>query len=257
MVLRINSPGGSVSGSEAILFELIRAREAGLPVVVSMGPVAASGGYWIATASDKILAGPQTITGSIGVFGILPNVESLGSGYGLSWDRVKTNPSSDILSIARPKTEEEISTIQEYVNQTYERFLSLVGDSRNLPPGEVENLAEGRVWTGQEAYDLGLVDDLGGLSQAIAMASDLAGLGTSFDIEEFPKIKTPTEALASLLEVRQEGISLGGSTVPKTLLKKLSDAQPILRSLNDPLGMYGILPWYRARLGFSPWKMKL
>ena len=257
LVLRINSPGGSVSGSEAILFELIRAREAGLPVVVSMGPVAASGGYWIATASDKILAGPQTITGSIGVFGILPNVESLGSGYGLSWDRVKTNPSSDILSIARPKTEEEISTIQEYVNQTYERFLSLVGDSRNLPPGEVENLAEGRVWTGQEAYDLGLVDDLGGLSQAIAMASDLAGLGTSFDIEEFPKVKTPTEALASLLEVRQEGISLGGSTVPKTLLKKLSDVQPILRSLNDPLGMYGILPWYRARLGFSPWKMKL
>ena len=184
-------------------------------------------------------------------------MKSLGSGYGLSWDRVKTNPSSDILSIARPKTEEEISTIQEYVNQTYERFLSLVGDSRNLPPGEVENLAEGRVWTGQEAFDLGLVDDLGGLSQAIAMASDLAGLGTSFDIEEFPKIKTPTEALASLLEVRQEGISLGGSTVPKTLLKKLSDVQPILKSLNDPLGMYGILPWYRARLGFSPWKMKL
>ncbi|NBU86262.1 MAG: signal peptide peptidase SppA, partial [Verrucomicrobia bacterium] len=163
IVLRVNSPGGSVSGSEAVLFELIRAREAGLPVVVSMGPVAASGGYWIATASDKIIAGPQTITGSIGVFGILPNLESLGSSYGLNWDRVRTNQSSDIFSIARPKTDQEISIIQEYVNQTYERFLSLVGESRKLALAEVENLAEGRVWTGKEAYDLGLVDDLGGL----------------------------------------------------------------------------------------------
>ena len=126
IVLRINSPGGSVSGSEAILFELIRAREAGLPVVVSMGPVAASGGYWIATASDKILAGSQSITGSIGVFGVLPNIEKLGQSYGLNWDRVKTNPSSDIFSVVRPKTDQEVEVIQEYVNQTYGRFLELV-----------------------------------------------------------------------------------------------------------------------------------
>jgi protease-4 len=257
IVLRVNSPGGSVSGSEAILFELMRAREAGLPVVVSMGPVAASGGYWIATASDKIIAGPQTITGSIGVFGILPNLESLGSSYGLNWDRVKTNQSSDIFSIARPKTDQEISIIQEYVNQTYERFLSLVGESRKLALAEVENLAEGRVWTGKEAYDLGLVDDLGGLSQAITVASELADLGKDFEIEEFPKVRTPAEAIAELLEVRQDGISLGGTAFDNPLLQKLSDAEPILNSLNDPLGVYGILPWYRAQLGFNSWKIKL
>jgi protease-4 len=257
IVLRVNSPGGSVSGSEAILFELMRAREAGLPVVVSMGPVAASGGYWIATASDKIIAGPQTITGSIGVFGILPNLESLGSSYGLNWDRVKTNQSSDIFSIARPKTDQEISIIQEYVNQTYERFLSLVGESRKLALAEVENLAEGRVWTGKEAYDLGLVDDLGGLSQAITVASELADLGNDFEIEEFPKVRTPAEAIAELLEVRQDGISLGGTAFDNPLLQKLSDAEPILNSLNDPLGVYGILPWYRAQLGFNSWKIKL
>jgi len=257
IVLRVNSPGGSVSGSEAILFELIRAREAGLPVVVSMGPVAASGGYWIATASDKIIAGPQTITGSIGVFGILPNLESLGSSYGLNWDRVKTNQSSDIFSIARPKTDDEISIIQEYVNQTYERFLSLVGESRKLALAEVENLAEGRVWTGKEAYDLGLVDDLGGLSQAITVASELADLGNDFEIEEFPKVRTPAEAIAELLEVREDGISLGGTAFDNPLLQKLSDAEPILNSLNDPLGVYGILPWYRAQLGFNSWKIKL
>jgi protease-4 len=257
IVLRVNSPGGSVSGSEAILFELIRAREAGLPVVVSMGPVAASGGYWIATASDKIIAGPQTITGSIGVFGILPNIESFGSSYSLNWDRVKTNPSADIFSIARPKTDQEISIIQGYVNQTYERFISLVGEGRKLALADVENLAEGRVWTGKQAYDLGLVDDIGGLSQAITVASELADLGSDFEIEEFPKVRTPAEAIAELLEVRQNGISLGRDSFDNPILQKLSDAEPILNSLNDPLGVYGILPWYRAQLGFNSWKIKL
>jgi protease-4 len=257
IVLRVNSPGGSVSGSEAVLFELIRAREVGLPVVVSMGPVAASGGYWIATASDKIIAGPQTITGSIGVFGILPNLKSLGSSYGLNWDRVKTNESSDIFSIARPKTDQEISIIQEYVNQTYQRFLSLVGESRKLSLADVENLAEGRVWTGKEAYELGLVDNLGGLSKAITIAADLADLGKDFEIEEFPKVRTPAEAIAELLEVRQDGISLSGAKFEHPLIQKLSNAEPILNSLNDPLGVYGILPWYRAQLGFNSWKIKL
>ena len=96
IVLRVNSPGGSVSGSDAILFELKRAREAGIPIVVSMGPVAASGGYWISSASDLILVGEQTITGSIGVFGVLPNIEKLSENFGLSWDVVKTGPSADI-----------------------------------------------------------------------------------------------------------------------------------------------------------------
>ena len=258
IVLRINSPGGSVSGSESILFELVRAREAGLPVVVSMGPVAASGGYWIATASDKILAGSQTITGSIGVFGILPNLKELASSYGLNWDRVKTNTSSDIFSVARPKTDEELGVIQEYVNQTYERFLELVGESRKLEVSEVGKLAEGRVWTGREAVAVGLVDQLGGLSQAVLEAIKLAKLKGDYEIEEFPKIKTPADAIAELLEVREKGISVSeDSMFSNPVLKKLSDASPLLKSMNDPTGIYGILPWYRAQLGFNSLKINL
>ena len=258
IVLRINSPGGSVSGSEAILFELIRARESGLPVIVSMGPVAASGGYWIATASDKILAGSQSITGSIGVFGILPNIKSLGANYGLNWDRVKTNPSSDIFSVARPKTDKEIGVIQDYVNQTYERFLDLVGNSRRLEAGEVEKLAEGRVWTGYEAHELGLVDRIGGLSQALKEAVALAELKGDFEIEEFPKVRTTTDAIAELLEVREKGISvLDGSIFSNPVWRKLSDASPLLKSLNDPMGVYGVLPWYESQLGFNSLKINL
>ena len=258
IVLRINSPGGSVSGSEAILFELIRARKAGLPVVVSMGPVAASGGYWIATASDKILAGPQTITGSIGVFGILPNIKELGSNYGLNWDRITTNPSSDIFSIARPKTDSELEVIQEYVNQTYERFLDLVGESRNLEVSEVEKLAEGRVWTGREAVEIGLVDKLGGLAPAVKEASKLAGLKDDYEIEEFPKIRTPADAIAELLEVREKGVTVSGdSVISNPVLKKLSNSSHLLKSMNDPVGIYGLLPWYQAQLGFKSLKINL
>ena len=258
VVLRINSPGGSVSGSEAILFELIRTREAGLPVVVSMGPVAASGGYWIATASDKILAGSQTITGSIGVFGILPNIKELASTYGLNWDRVKTNSSSDIFSVARPKTDKELEVIQEYVNLTYARFLELVGESRKLDVGEVGNLAEGRVWTGREAYEKGLVDRLGGLSQAVKEAVKLADFKGDYEIEEFPKIKTPADAIAELLEVREGGVSVSeDSMFNNPLFKKLSNASPLLKSMNDPFGIYGILPWYRAQLGFNSLEINL
>ena len=258
IVLRINSPGGSVSGSEAILSELVRAREAGLPVVVSMGPVAASGGYWIATASDKILAGTQSITGSIGVFGLLPNVEKLGDSYGLNWDRVKTNPSSDIFSIIRPKTNQEVEIIQKYVNETYGRFLELVSKSRKLDLEEVEKLAEGRVWTGKEAYELGLIDRIGGLAQAVDEASKLANLNGEFDIEEFPKIRTPADAIAELLEVRQEGIlQTNNSSFYPSVFQKFSEVAPLLNSFNDPLSMYGILPWYHAQLGFNSWKTNL
>ena len=258
IVLRINSPGGSVSGSESILFELIRAQEAGMPVIVSMGPVAASGGYWIATASDKIFAGSQSITGSIGVFGILPNVESLGSNYGLKWDRVKTSPSADIFSVARPKTRDEIGVFQNYVNDTYDRFLKLVAESRGLDLGEVEKMAEGRVWTGLEAYELGLVDQIGGLSQALAEAIKVAGLDSGYEIEEFPKVRTPASAIAELLDVRTDRISLKRETsFNNPVLEKISDVVPLLKSFNDPIGIYGILPWYRAQLGFNPWEMKL
>ena len=191
-----------------------------MPVVVSMGPVAASGGYWIATASDKILAGSQTITGSIGVFGILPNLKELASTYGLNWDRVKTNTSSDIFSVARPKTDEELGVIQEYVNQTYERFLELVGESRKLEASEVGKLAEGRVWTGREAVEVGLVDQLGGLSLAVVEAIKLAKLKGDYEIEEFPKIKTSCGCNCRIVGSKGEGnICLGDSMLSNPVLK--------------------------------------
>ena len=176
----------------------------------------------------------------------------------MNWDRVKTNTSSDIFSVARPKTDEELGVIQEYVNQTYERFLELVGESRKLEASEVGKLAEGRVWTGREAVEVGLVDQLGGLSQAVVEAIKLAKLKGDYEIEEFPKIKTPADAIAELLEVREKGISVSeDSMLSNPVLKKLSDASPLLKSMNDPAGIYGILPWYRAQLGFNSLKINL
>ena len=257
IVLRVNSPGGSVSGSEAILFELEHARRAGIPVIVSMGPVAASGGHWIATERDRIAAGRQTITGSIGVFGILPNIQSLGSDYGLNWDVVKTNPSSDIMSISRPKNQEEIKVIQGYVDQTYDRFLELVGTSRNIENEEVRKLAEGRVWTGEDAVKIGLVDQLGGLNEAIAIAVEFAEISGDFKVEEFPRLESPAEAIAELLgaETLPANLSLPQSNNP--ILNRIIDDEPFFNAFNDPLGLYGILPWYHGQIGFASWKINL
>ena len=173
IVLRVNSPGGSVSGSDAILFELKRAREAGIPIVVSMGPVAASGGYWISSASDLILVGEQTITGSIGVFGVLPNIEKLSENFGLSWDVVKTGPSADIMTIARSKSTAEMQVVQGYVDKIYERFLNLVSSNREISMPQVREIAQGRVWLGVDAVELKLADKIGGLSDALNAALDL------------------------------------------------------------------------------------
>ena len=201
LVLRVNSPGGSVSGSEAILNELSRIKEQGMPVVVSMGAVAASGGYWISMDADKIFASKQTITGSIGVFGLIPNFKNLAEGVGLHWDRVKTSPSADIMSISRPKTESEIEIIQEYVDRIYERFLVLVGDSRDMNVTRVDELAQGRVWMGVDALEYGLVDELGGLEDAIHFAASEAGL-LEYEVVEVPKVKTSMDMVTEALSVQ-------------------------------------------------------
>ena len=154
--------------------------------------------------------------------------------------------------MARPKTDREIRVIQDYVNQTYERFLKLVGNSRKLESGEVEKLAEGRVWTGKEAQEIGLVDQVGGLSQALQEAVRLADLKGDFEIEEFPKIRTPADAIAELLEVREEGIPVSDDSIfSNPVLRKIGEANPFLKSLNDPVGIYSIIPWYKSQLGFN------
>jgi protease-4 len=176
LVVRIDSPGGSVTGSERIRSAILEARRRRIPVVVSMGNVAASGGYWIATAGDRIFAEPATITGSIGVFGILPTFRGTLEKLGLSVDGVKTTPLSgepDLLAGTSPAFD---AVLQSSIENTYGRFIALVAQSRRLPPARVNEIGQGRVWAGGVARQIGLVDRFGSLDAAIAEAARLAKL---------------------------------------------------------------------------------
>jgi protease-4 len=244
VVLRVNSPGGSATASEIIQREMILlSREAKKPVVVSMGSLAASGGYWISTYSDRIFAEPTTITGSIGVFGILPNVQTLANNNGVTWDVVKTGRYADTMTISRPKTEQELAIIQGIVDRIYDQFVTKVAESRKLPKAKVTEIAQGRVWSGVQAKKLGLVDELGGLEAAIRDAAKRAKLGDDWRIEEYPKTRSLEERLLERLAggamIRQPA-----PTDPLTKeLKKVHQDLAILRSLNDPLGAYARLPF--------------
>ena len=253
VVLRINSPGGSVSGSDAILQEIRRLRAEKIPVVVSMGSVAASGGYWISTECDQLYASEQTITGSIGVFGLLPNLKKMASEYSVYWDAVKTHDHSDIMTIARPKTEAELKVIQEYVNGIYQKFIGLVADARKINPKRVDRIAEGRVWSGLDAKRLGLVDGFGGLRESIQKAAELAKLEPgSFGVKEVPALQTPFQALEDMFAVSQGGFqsTSSGSSLIREITEELENALSSVQTLNDPRHAYGLLPWYRRGFGF-------
>ena len=176
LVVRVDSPGGSTLASERIRQAVLNAKSRGLPVVVSMGSVAASGGYWIATAGDRILAEPETITGSIGVFGILPSFEGTLEKLGIGADGIKTTPLSGEPDLLRGPSEAADRLVQAGVESTYRRFLGLVSDSRKLPVARVNEIAQGRVWDGGTARQLGLVDGFGSLDDAIAEAARRAKL---------------------------------------------------------------------------------
>lgn len=184
LVIRIDSPGGSATASEEIRQALIEARGQDLPVIASFGPVAASGGYWIATGADTVFAHPGTITGSIGVFGILPTFEGTLKSVGIHADGVSTTPFSGQPDLAAGLNEPTRLLIQGAVEDTYRQFVGLVAEARKLPLPAVEQLAEGRVWSGQRARDLGLVDSFGDLAAAVAEAGRRAG------IEGKPRTKT-------------------------------------------------------------------
>ena len=177
LVVRVDSPGGSVLASERIRQALLEAKEKKLPVVVSMGSVAASGGYWVSTPANFIYAEPSTITGSIGVFGVLPSFQGTLQKLGIGADGIKTTPLSGEPDLLRGPSPEANRLIQTGVEATYRRFLSIVAESRHRSPADIDRIAQGRVWDGGTARQLGLVDGFGGMEEAIAKAGDLARLG--------------------------------------------------------------------------------
>ncbi|MBW7891270.1 MAG: signal peptide peptidase SppA [Chitinophagaceae bacterium] len=190
VVLRVNSPGGSALASEIIWREITLAREKGLPVVVSMGDVAASGGYYISCAADSIFAQPNTITGSIGVFGIVPNMKNFfNNKLGVTFDRVNTNTYADFGSTVRPMSDFEKKVFQTFIDSIYLGFKTRVSDGRKRNLDYVDSIAQGRVWTGARAMEIGLVDKLGGLNDAIACAARMANL-QEYSIREYPQPPT-------------------------------------------------------------------
>jgi len=183
LVVRVDSPGGSVLASERIRQALVEAKSRKIPVVVSMGNVAASGGYWVATPADFIYAEPSTITGSIGVFGVLPSFQGTLEKLGIGADGVKTTPLSGEPDLLRGPSPEVNSLIQTGVESMYRRFLAIVAASRHKTPAEIDRIAQGRVWDGGTARQLGLIDGFGGMDEAVAKAAELAKLGDERDVQ--------------------------------------------------------------------------
>ena len=188
VVLRVNSPGGSAYGSEQIWNEVVKLK-AEKPVIVSMGDYAASGGYYISCAADCIVANPTTLTGSIGIFGMMPNMENLFTDkLGLHFDVVKTNKLADMGNLARPFNAAERDAMQNYINNGYKLFVKRCADGRHMSTEAIEKIAEGRVWTGHTAKEIGLVDELGGLDKALEIAAEKAG------VEAYSTISYPAKA---------------------------------------------------------------
>ena len=189
IVLRVNSPGGSAVASAIIGRELDLAK-AEKPLIVSMGNYAASGGYWISAKADYIFADPTTLTGSIGVFGTFPNMQGfLNDKIGLTFDVAKTNENADFGSVTQPLTEFQYAKLQQNVVKTYDDFTRRVAEGRNLRQTYVDSIGQGRVWAGADAIEIGLVDQLGDLEDAIAFAAEKAGLGDDYKVVEKPESK--------------------------------------------------------------------
>jgi len=203
IVMRVNSPGGSALISD-IIWKEVELAKAEKPFVVSYGKYAASGGYYISCGADKIISEPTTLTGSIGVFSIIPNMQKFfDNKLGITFDGVKTGKYSDFITASRPLTSNEKSILQRQVNSVYETFVNNVATGRKMKFNEVNKIGQGRVWSGLQALDIGLVDEIGGLNYAIETVSDMANID-EYKIVEYPKIKEPFE---EILEALQEDIS--------------------------------------------------
>lgn len=188
VVLRINSPGGSAPAAQEVGTEIKKLRAGGKVVVASMGDVAASGGYWLAAVTDKIYANPATLTGSIGVYIPYSNWQELYNKIGIKPEKIKSGPHKDILSPDRPMTPEERAIIQTMVDELYGQFVAVVAEGRKMDPARVRELADGRIYTGSQAKELGLVDELGTMYDAIDGAARLAGIPGKPALKEYGKL---------------------------------------------------------------------
>ncbi len=278
VILRINSPGGSATASEVMQREVRLTRKA-KPVVVSMGDIAASGGYWIASDSNRIFAEPNTITGSIGVFGILwiasdsnrifaePNTitgsigvfgilfngQKLANDNGITWDSVKTARYADTQTVSRPKSPQELAIYQRSVNRIYNLFLNKVSQGRKLPESKVAEIAQGRIWSGTAAKQIGLVDEIGGLNAAIEYAAKQAKLGKDWRVKEYPQNSSfeerffgkVTDEARSVLGIAQTEIKPANPLTAEfqKQFQKLQQELAILQRMNDPQGVYARLPF--------------
>ncbi|NMG60974.1 signal peptide peptidase SppA, partial [Geitlerinema sp. P-1104] len=240
VVLRVNSPGGSAIASEVIKEELELLREE-KPVIVSMGNVAASGGYWISMAANEIIAQPNTITGSIGVFGLFFNLEDFSENVGLSWDVVQTSPLANTQTISRPKTEEELALLERFVNQIYQRFTTEVSEWRNLSMEEVEAASQGRIWSGLAAERVGLVDRVGGLQMAIEVAAEAAELGDEWTLQEYPRTRPFAERFLEELFGTSSQVVLPEPL--ESFRQQMETQLSNLSTYNDPQGLYMRLPF--------------
>jgi protease-4 len=239
VVLRVNSPGGSAYGSEQI-WRAVTELKSKKPVIVSMGDYAASGGYYISCNADSIVAEPTTLTGSIGIFGMMPNYGELSKKVGLSYDVVKTNRYADLFGDgSRKMTTDEAALMQNYINQGYELFVKRCAEGRGMTTDAIKKVAEGRVWTGASALQLGLVDELGGIDLALKMAAEKAGV-ESYTTAAYPAKK-------SFFELMMETAGEGGNYVRSLFLKgeagKLFEQALWLQNLNEQDRVQARIPY--------------
>jgi protease-4 len=243
VVLRVDSPGGSMFASEQILREVQTLRKAGKPVVVSMSTYAASGGYYISAAANQIFASPTTLTGSIGVFSVVPTFQHTLEKFGVKVDGIGTTPLAGDMRSDRTLTPARRQILQSSVDHAYAEFLRRVGDGRKKPVEDVDKIAQGRVWAGIDAQRIGLVDHLGGLKDATDAAAKLAELGPDYNVDYIEPELNLREAL--LMQLRSEtlrmaeiaGIIAPRSEVERVLDPMLEQARAVAR-LNDPRGLY-------------------
>lgn len=237
VVFRVNSPGGDALASEVIRREVELTAEV-KPIIVSMGDVAASGGYWISTNADYIFAQPTTITGSIGVFGVIPNFKGFfNDKLGITFDKVMTNKNSDFIDVMEPMNPYQQEVLNQQIIKIYDDFVNLVASTRNLEPEFVDDIARGRVWTGVDALEIGLVDQMGGVDDAIAYAAEAIGVGDDYNIREYPLQKDFFEQIVE---------EITGNTRASILESELGELKSYYSQIKTMQNMQGI----QARLPF-------